>query len=41
MVDPPSPPERIYLDALARELDLEPGLVSELDATVEASRAAA
>ena len=41
MVDPPSPPERIYLDALAQELGLEPGLVGELHATVEASRAAA
>jgi uncharacterized membrane protein YebE (DUF533 family) len=41
MVDPPSPPERIYLDALARELGLEPGLIRELHATVEASRTAA
>ncbi len=41
MVDPPSPPERIYLDALAQELGLESGLVGELHATVEASRAAA
>ena len=41
MVDPPSPPERIYLDALAQELGLEAGLVGELHATVEANRAAA
>ncbi len=41
MVDPPSPPERIYLDALAQRLGLEPGLVGELHATVEASRSAA
>lgn len=39
MVDPPSPPEQIYLDTLARELGLEPGLVGEIHATVRANRA--
>ena len=41
MVDPPSPAERIYLDSLARELKLEAGLVGEIQATLEADRAAA
>jgi uncharacterized membrane protein YebE (DUF533 family) len=40
MVDPPSPPEKIYLDSLARELRLEPGLVGEIHATVQANRSA-
>lgn len=39
MVDPPSPPEQIYLDTLARELRLETGLVDEIHATVQANRA--
>lgn len=38
MVEPPSPPERIFLDALARALGLEPGLVQQIQATVAASR---
>ena len=37
MVDPPSPPEKIYLDTLSRELGLEAGLVSEIHATVQAN----
>ncbi len=41
IVDPPSPAERIYLDSLARELRLEAGLVGEIQATLEANRAAA
>ncbi len=36
MVDPPSPPERIYLDSLARELNLEDGLVRQIHATLAA-----
>lgn len=40
MVDPPSPPEQIYLDTLARELGLEAGLVAEIHATVQANRVA-
>jgi uncharacterized membrane protein YebE (DUF533 family) len=39
MVDPPSPPEQIYLDTLARELRLDDGLVGEIHATVLANRA--
>ena len=39
MLEPPSPPERIYLDTLARELGLEAGLVEEIQATVRNSRA--
>ena len=39
MVDPPSPPEQIYLDTLARELGLEAGLASEIHATLQAIRA--
>jgi len=39
MVDPPSPPEKIYLDTLARELDMETGLVGEIHAAVQANRA--
>lgn len=38
MVDPPSAPERIYLDALARELRLDDALVREIGATLEATR---
>lgn len=37
MVNPPSPPEKIYLDTLAHELRLETGLVSEIHATVSAN----
>ncbi len=40
MVDPPSPPEQIYLATLARELDLEAGLVEEIHATVNTNRVA-
>ena len=40
MVDPPSPPEQIYLDTLARELGLEAGLVEEIHATVKANSVA-
>lgn len=39
MVDPPSPPERIYLDALAGALGLETGLVQQIHATLQAQRA--
>ncbi len=39
MVDPPSAPEQIYLDTLARELGLEAGLAGEIHATVRANRA--
>jgi uncharacterized membrane protein YebE (DUF533 family) len=38
MVDPPSAPERIYLDTLARVLGLEDGLVQQIHATVAANR---
>jgi uncharacterized membrane protein YebE (DUF533 family) len=38
MVEPPSPPERIFLDTLARALALEPGLVQQIQSTVSASR---
>ena len=41
MLDPPSPPERIYLETLARELGLDAGLVGEIRATVQSTRAAA
>jgi uncharacterized membrane protein YebE (DUF533 family) len=40
MLDPPSPPEQIYLDTLAREMQLEAGLVAQIHATVSANRAA-
>lgn len=40
MVDPPSASERIYLDALARALGLEDGLVQQIHATVAANRSA-
>jgi uncharacterized membrane protein YebE (DUF533 family) len=39
MVDPPSPPEQIYLDTLARELGMEAGLADEIHATLRANRA--
>jgi uncharacterized membrane protein YebE (DUF533 family) len=35
MVDPPSAPEQIYLDTLARELGLQSGLVQQIHATVK------
>jgi uncharacterized membrane protein YebE (DUF533 family) len=38
MVEPPSAPERIYLGTLAESLRLEPGLVQQIHATVEANR---
>ena len=38
MVEPPSPPEQIYLDTLARELGLETGLVGQIEATVRGNR---
>jgi len=38
MVDPPSPPERIYLDTLARELGLDAGLTQEIHTAVAANR---
>lgn len=38
MVDPPSPPEKIYLDALAGALGLQPGLVQEIHVTLEAQK---
>ncbi len=41
MLDPPSPPEQIYLETLARELGLDAGLVGEIRATVQSTRAAA
>ena len=39
MVDPPSPPEQIYLDTLARELGMEAGLAGEIHATLQARHA--
>jgi uncharacterized membrane protein YebE (DUF533 family) len=39
MVDPPSPPERIYLDALASALGLDGALAGQIEATVAASGA--
>lgn len=41
MVDPPFPPEKIYLDTLARELGLEAALVDQIHSTVQANRVAA
>jgi len=38
MVEPPSAPEKIYLDTLARALGLETGLVQQIHATVAANR---
>ena len=40
MVEPPSAPERIYLDTLAHSLGLETGLVQQIHATVESNRLA-
>jgi uncharacterized membrane protein YebE (DUF533 family) len=40
MVDPPSAPEKIYLDALASALRLETGLVQQIHATLEAQKTA-
>lgn len=40
-VDPPTPPEQFYLNALARELNLPPGLTNEIQTTVQDNRAAA
>lgn len=40
MVEPASPPERIYLDTLSRELGLEAGLVSQIHATLAAETTA-
>jgi uncharacterized membrane protein YebE (DUF533 family) len=40
MVDPPSPPEKIYLDALAGALRLETGLVQQVHAALEAQKTA-
>ncbi|MCA1789589.1 MAG: tellurite resistance TerB family protein [Thioalkalivibrio sp.] len=37
MVEPPSPPERIFLDTLARALGLEAGLAKQIQATVAAN----
>ena len=39
-VDPPSPPEQIYLDALASALQLDNALVREIHAAVASNRAA-
>jgi uncharacterized membrane protein YebE (DUF533 family) len=39
VVDPPSPPEQIYLDTLARELGLEAGLAGEIHTTLRETRA--
>jgi uncharacterized membrane protein YebE (DUF533 family) len=39
MVDPPSPPEQIYLDTLARELGMDAGLTDAIHATLHANRA--
>lgn len=41
MLDPPSPPERIYLDQLANELGLDAGLVAELTRSVQGIQSAA
>ena len=41
MVDPPSPPEQIYLEKLARELHLDVGLVAEIHSAVQTGRTAA
>ena len=37
MLDPPSAPEKIYLDTLGRALNLEAGLVQQIHATVAAN----
>jgi uncharacterized membrane protein YebE (DUF533 family) len=39
MLDPPSPPEQIYLDTLANGLGMEAGLADEIHATLYANRA--
>ncbi|MFE8032306.1 tellurite resistance TerB family protein [Thiohalocapsa marina] len=39
MLDPPSPPERFYLDTLGRALGLDPALAQQIEATVAASGA--
>jgi uncharacterized membrane protein YebE (DUF533 family) len=36
MVEPPSAPERLYLDALGRALGLDPALAEQIQSTVEA-----
>lgn len=41
MLDPPSPPEQIYLDGLAQALNLEAGLVGEIKSTIQAAQAGA
>ena len=38
MVEPPSAPEKIYLDTLAHSLGLDGGLVQQIQAAVQASR---
>jgi len=38
MLEPPSAPEKIYLDTLARSLGLEAGLVQQIHTTVESNR---
>ena len=38
MVDPPSAPEKLYLDTLARSLGLEAGLVQQIQHTIAANR---
>ncbi len=40
MLEPPSAPEKIYLDTLAGALKLETGLVQQIHATVESNRLA-
>ncbi len=39
MVNPPSPPEQIYLDGLAQSLKLDAGLVEEIRATIQTAQA--
>lgn len=39
MLEAPTPPEKIYLDTLAGALKLEPGLVQQIQQTVDANRA--
>lgn len=41
MVDPPSPAERIYLDTLAKQLNLDGALVAEIHSAVQMGQAAA
>jgi uncharacterized membrane protein YebE (DUF533 family) len=40
MVDPPTPPERIYLDTLGRALGLDVALARQIESTVAANREA-